>query len=186
MTSQKQQNSNLKPCTASQDLCPNLFLADFCSWFWTLFKLSENRKKDLNAPQIKWSDYKWSYLTIKANAKSLECFWTTQHYFESSNEKFQKSSFLHFEYGSEYGSGFARLLKSIKNGAFDIFYSNTIELHWLMKFCGHCTWLADFRGLWNLKKSKNWRFLYLFAQKPANCGQNSNVIKKIFIGPPTR
>ena len=40
-----------------------------------------------------------------------------------------KVAFLHFEYGSEYGSGFARLLKNIKNGAFDIFYSNTIKLH---------------------------------------------------------
>ena len=53
----------------------------------------------------------------------------TQNHFESSNQKFQKSSFLDFEYGSEYGSGFARLLKNIKNGAFDVFYSKTIELH---------------------------------------------------------
>ena len=74
MTSQKQQNSNLKPCTASQDLCPNLFLADFYSWFWTFFKLSENRKKDLSAPQTKESDYKCFFFTIKANAEFVRSF----------------------------------------------------------------------------------------------------------------
>ena len=45
--------------------------------------------------------------------------------------KFQKSSFLDIEDSSEYGSGFARLLKNIKNGACDIYIqilSNCIDL----------------------------------------------------------
>ena len=42
-----------------------------------------------------------------------------------ASKNFKNRNFLDFEYGS----GFARLLKNIKNGAFDIFYSNTIKLH---------------------------------------------------------
>ena len=89
MSSQKQNNSKLKPCTASQDLCPNIFLADLYRWFWTLFKLSENCQKHLSATQIKWNDFRWSYITIKVKTESFECFWTTQNYFESRNQKFQ-------------------------------------------------------------------------------------------------
>ena len=186
MTLQKQHNSNFKPCTSSQELCPNLFLADFYSWFWTLFKLSENRKKYLSEPQIKLNYYKWSYLTTKANAKVFHCFSNKQINFESSKQKFQKSSFFDFESGYESGYGYARSINNIKNGTFDIFHPNTFKTHILVEFCGNWTSIADFRGLWNLKKSENCRFFDFFAQNPANCSQNNNVIKIIFIGPKTR
>ena len=113
------------------------------------------------------------------NTKSCECFWTTQNYFESSNEKFQKSSFLDFEYGS----GFASLFKNIKNDAFDIFYSNTIQLHWRLKFCGYCTWLADFKGLWNLKKSQIVDFLTLSLRILPIVDKIVMLSKEYLIGP---
>ena len=57
------------------------------------------------------------------------------------------SSFFDFETGCESSYGFASPLNNIKNGTFDIFYSNTIKLLRLVKFCCRNTSLADFRGL---------------------------------------
>ena len=67
-----------------------------------------------------WNDLKWCYLTRKVNAKDCDCFWMTQNRFESSNQKFQKSSSFDFESGYESGYGFASPLNIIKNDALDI------------------------------------------------------------------
>ena len=57
--------------------------------------------------------------------------------FETSMQKFQKSSFFDLESGYEYGYGIARPINNIKNGTFDIFHQNTIQMHILVKFCGN-------------------------------------------------
>ena len=64
-----------------------------------------------------------------------------------------------------------------------ILFSSTIKSHRLVKCYGHCWSLADFKGLWNLKKSQIVDFLTLSLRILPIVDKIVMLSKEYLIGP---